>query len=237
MTINQQHNASVKEKFDDTNAYVQGNSTIKTRQILVRQLLDKEAYRSVLDLGCGDGSIGVGLIHRDDQQLTLMDLSENMIERASQNASRSGITGVTTFVDDACTFRSGEEYDVVVCLGVLAHVPSIQQVINTISAHVKPGGHALIQFTEANSLQGRIIYSLFSKASEQYSVNRTGIKSILPMIQSSGLTLIKSKRYSESALGFGRLGFNTAVKFKLFSSRLGIVSKLFSGSLLLLKKA
>jgi hypothetical protein len=102
---------------------------------------------------------------------------------------------------------------------------------------LSPGGKTLIQFTEKSSIQGAAIYSFFKKASSCYSVNETRLSDLNPIFKKSGLKIVDQLRYSESSLGTNVFGVWFSTRVKIASSKLGILSKFFSGSILLLEKS
>ncbi|MDB4513367.1 class I SAM-dependent methyltransferase [Akkermansiaceae bacterium] len=225
----------VKHKFDNTRSYIGGNSTIIARQCFAKRLTQDINTQSILDLGCGDGSIGVS-VSDSKSHLVLMDLSEKMLEVASENAKKKRISNFEIKKGDVTEFRYGSTFDLVICLGVLAHVPSIKECIQTISVHLSSGDKAMVQFTEKNSLQGRVAYKWFSKASASYCVNETSMEILNPIFEKVGLKIIDELRYSESSLGTNILGVKVSTPFKVLSSKLGLLSRLFSGSIVLLEK-
>ena len=95
-----------------------------------------------LDLGCGAGSMEIGLAKAGmfDTMLAL-DASPGSIEVAREGAAREGLTNLTFDVADANTVElEPESYDVVHITMALHHVREIEHVINQINRALKPGG-------------------------------------------------------------------------------------------------
>ena len=107
--------------FEVPQKYLARDFNIRARTHIVRKLLGDVRGRSILDIGCGDGSISRQFLS-ESNQLTLLDLSKNMLQVA-QNTTPQEYLHRTRFINNdfiQCGFV--DEFDVVLCLGVLAHV-------------------------------------------------------------------------------------------------------------------
>ena len=107
--------------YYDSDAYLAQNVIVPIRARLVKDLLGDLHDARVLDLGCGDGSISRSLL-AGGNRLTLVDFSAPMLKRA-RDATPPG--AAVEFVEsDLSDYQPSECFDVVMCVGVLAHVPS-----------------------------------------------------------------------------------------------------------------
>lgn len=226
----------VQSKFNQTQLYLNKNSSIGARIFLVKEILGKQHFGNVLDLGCGDGSIGLSLLHIADK-LKLVDISPNMIEKSKENTPEN-LTGkqVSYLVYDGTKYRSDELFDLIICLGVIAHVDSMSSLFDTLSANLKPGGKLLFQFTEKNSVHGWILYKFFGKGFGAYEVNRTTASVIIPEMKKRGCEVLDNKIYSEATFGLSKFGTQVGVKFKILTSRMVFLKFFFSERLVLFQK-
>lgn len=98
--------------------------------------------RSWLDVGCGTGRHLAYL--RKRHSVAGVDLSPEMLRVA-----RHRLPGVPLELGDARTFRLGRTFDVVSCLfGLLGHIEredDARRVFERISAHLAPGGVAIVE--------------------------------------------------------------------------------------------
>jgi SAM-dependent methyltransferase len=104
----------------------------------------------ILDVGCGPATV-LGLLKAKGFDVTGVDLSESAAEIAKRDY---GIDVTVGSVQDAA-FPSGE-FDVVVLLHVLEHVPNPHEVLTEIFRILKPKGRIVLQVPNIDSLQFRL---------------------------------------------------------------------------------
>ncbi len=96
----------------------------------------------VLDIGCGPGSISVGLAHAvAPGELHGIDIEPSQVETAASLAGERGLSNAEFTVADVLDmpFEDGS-FDVVHCNDVLAYVPEINSALGEINRVLKPGG-------------------------------------------------------------------------------------------------
>ena len=98
-----------------------------------------EPGMSVLELGCGTGSMWQGVTLPEGCLLTLTDFSEGMLEEARRNTAH--LPGVAYRQVDAqdIPYEDGS-FDAVIANMMLYHVPDIQRALREIRRVLKPGG-------------------------------------------------------------------------------------------------
>jgi magnesium-protoporphyrin O-methyltransferase len=85
--------------------------------------------KSVLDAGCGTGSLGVLLAQRKAKSVVASDIAEAMVNEASKAASSQGVGDIMRArvgdVEEDLTQKenNGELFDTVCCLDVMIHYP------------------------------------------------------------------------------------------------------------------
>jgi SAM-dependent methyltransferase len=102
----------------------------------------RSGRRSWLDVGCGTGRHLECL--RRTYRVTGIDGSPEMLRVA-----RRRLPGISLELRDARTFRLGRTFDVVSCIfGLLGHIENerdLRRVFHRISAHLNPGGIAIVE--------------------------------------------------------------------------------------------
>ena len=96
----------------------------------------------VLDLGCGPGTISLGLAKAvEPGELHGIDIEKSQIEMARAAASDGGHGNVVFQTGEATDIPyDGESFDVVHCHAVLMHVPDTRAVLSEVRRVLKPGG-------------------------------------------------------------------------------------------------
>jgi ubiquinone/menaquinone biosynthesis C-methylase UbiE len=148
----------VQHFFDEPKNYLARNGfDIRVRAETTESLLKGRTFTTILDVGCGDGSISLPLLSAQST-LTLLDLSPNMLSLAKSRVADSLASNVDLINADfvATPFASGS-YDLVICIGVLAHVSSPLDVIEKIAAVLRPGGTLILQCTDSAHWYRRLL--------------------------------------------------------------------------------
>ena len=96
----------------------------------------------VLDLGCGPGTISVGLARAvEPGELHGLDTEESQVEMARAAASAGGHENASFRTGDATDLPYDDDYfDVVHCHAVLMHVPDTRSVLAEAKRVLRPGG-------------------------------------------------------------------------------------------------
>jgi len=111
--------------------------------------------KTVLELGCGNGSLMAHLVNWQPTMLVGVDLGSS-VETAKKNMSSLSFRHWRVEQADLVAFES-DGFDVVYCIGVLHHLQNPRAGFAAIIRNVKPGGrfHAWVYAREGN---GIIVY-------------------------------------------------------------------------------
>lgn len=140
--------------FSRPEQYLTHNTDLRVRGRLVEPVVDRLDPLHILDLGAGDGSIS--LRFRDRARVTLVDRSPEMIERALATLGPDA-DAVEHHISDIDAFEPAGAYDLVLCLGVIAHAASPETIVAKVATCVRPGGHAIIQVTDSDKMVGKLL--------------------------------------------------------------------------------
>jgi ubiquinone/menaquinone biosynthesis C-methylase UbiE len=227
---------AVRDFFERPDLYLNRNATtLRLRSVIVRELLGSAAGARILDLGCGDGSLSIQFLH-EARQLTLLDRSVGMLEVARQNIP--AVHGAKVSMVNADLLENAgppERYDVVLCVGVLAHATSMEEVIALIADLLVPGGRAVVQITDHNQLLTRLTRAYW-RLRRRLSTNETRLSSIVDLSSRYGLRLAAIQRYSVVLPGMGHLPAHWLFRYEMFVLRRPALAARGSEILLVLTK-
>src|ERR1700756_2828978 len=208
----------VKELFENTGLYLTYDYNLQIRKETVETFTEGVSFNNVLDMPCGTGAISIPLLNRVEK-LNLLDISSNMVAIAKKNIPEQYLH--KTEAVNADFFELDLEknsYDLIICLGLLAHVNSPEQLLNKISILLKPGGLLIIQNTDSSHFYSYLIRLYLGAKNlirkQSYKLNNVPAKFIEGKLESNGFELLKSYRYNQSFLGFSNL-FSNEKKYKL----------------------
>jgi SAM-dependent methyltransferase len=110
------------------------------------------AGRSVLELGCGNGSIMLHCLGWRPSYLLGIDLGDSILA-ARRNLAQTGFDNWEIVQADLTTFSS-RGFDVVYCIGVLHHLQDPRAGFDAVIRNTKPGGrfHCWVYAREGNRL-------------------------------------------------------------------------------------
>jgi len=125
---------------------------------LVQELKNRQTTTHILEAGCGAGRFTEVLLDFPATAVTSTDLS-SAVEPNQENFPQSDRHRVVQCDINAFPFAA-QQYDVVVCLGVVQHTRSPEQTIASLYEQVKPGGrlvidhytHNLSRYTKLSSI-------------------------------------------------------------------------------------
>lgn len=98
----------------------------------------------VLDVGCGTGLISnVFASKYPNSNFTSLDFSDS-IDYAKKFANENNITNVSWIKTDFLNFTTNKQYDVIICCGVLHHIPEYKVALEKLKLLLKPKGQLIL---------------------------------------------------------------------------------------------
>lgn len=182
---------------------------IRIRVETVKQFTENLPVNRVLDIGCGDGSISTPLLPRCNH-LTLVDLSSRMLDLA-RNKIPSDRSNDVELINGSFigSNLSPQSFDLILCVGVLAHVDSPAAVIAEIARLAKPGASIILEFTDSFHFWGVpvVLYQKLLKLlrPEPYALNRLKRRQIIGLCSENGLATSAIYRYGLPPLGTSKV--------------------------------
>ena len=136
------------ETFDSPKNIFLANLVCQAVEKQIDLLSDKE----ILDFGGGTGLLALPLA-KQVKSVTLVDISEKMLEQARLKAEQQGIQNIQLLEQDLLKNPLEKEFDLIVVCRVLHHMPDLAATLSLFHQHLKGDGRLLIADftkTEAN---------------------------------------------------------------------------------------
>lgn len=230
----------IRAFFDHTDRYLINNGNIEIRRRVVKDLIADVKNSRILDLGCGDGSISLQFLDASNS-LTLVDISGNMLDVARSQTPNALQANVEYVSEDAVRYQSRSKYDLVLCLGLLAHVDVVESTLRNISKLLKGNGRCILQITDSDRISGRLTWAycnLRNRLSRRYPgmMNHTGMKSVCSLAAGFSMKCVAERRYAGLLPGMGRLPQQWRKRYQLITLETAWLSKYCSEAILLFTK-
>lgn len=192
----------VRDVFENVPSYVNGRQLdIRMRVATVKEWAASVPWQRLLDIGCGSGAISLPLLS-PAAHLTLLDLSASMLATVRASVPQSMAGNVETKNEDFMTAKfDAQSFDLVVCVGVVAHVDSPAEFISKIATVLRPGGTLILAFTDSKHFVGRLarltgwLKELVAPA--RYPTNVISFADVASILSHNHLNLVSKFRYAE----------------------------------------
>ena len=136
------------ETFDSPKSIFLVNLVCQAVEKQINVLSDKE----ILDFGGGTGLLSLPLA-KQAKSVTLVDISEKMLEQARLKAEQQDIKNIQFLEQNLLTNPLEQEFDLIVVCRVLHHMPDLDESLSLFHQHLRENGQLLLADftkTEAN---------------------------------------------------------------------------------------
>jgi ubiquinone/menaquinone biosynthesis C-methylase UbiE len=219
---------SVKKLFEHGDWYLQKwRCAITIRAEAVREFVGTRDFQSVLDIGCGDGSISTQLL-KPGMRLTLNDLSSTMLSSAASRMPQ-GFSDQIEYINEdfSRAMLSFQPFDLIICVGVLAHVDSPVATIQKINSLLTSGGTVIVECTDDQHPVTKLAAAIGSlrgkSAASTYSTNRVVPGEVVKTFESLGYKQVVIYRHVLPMLGLSRF-FSQAALYRMVRTLCGYPS-------------
>lgn len=202
----------VRSFFEQPEVYLTYDYNLRLRLDTIREFIGDSYFEDVLDMPCGTGDLSIPLLDQFGD-LTLMDFSENMIAHAAKQIPEEAMNKVRLVRSDFYTYGfDGRQFDLVIAVGILAHVDEPMMFLTKIARLIKPGGKLIVQNTNYAAPYTKLI-RLYHRVKRlvgksNYKLNWVKERTVITTLRNEGFEMRRSFRYHQSWLGFSHLMTN-----------------------------
>src|SRR6266403_4843392 len=177
------------------------NFYFQKRLTLACELAGASAGR-LLDCAAGTGEITSALLKSGRfSHATVVDISPAMLHNAKELLSSQISNTEFEFVhSDVFNFKpSHASYDLILCLGLIAHVGRLDILLPHLKSMLAPGGRIMLQTTLTDHIGGRIVRAVTAQrelARRGYRISWFSQRDIADACHSAGLRIVERRRHS-----------------------------------------
>lgn len=202
----------VRAFFEQPEVYLTYDYNLHLRLDTIREFIGDEHFNSVLDMPCGTGDLSIPLLNQFGD-LTMIDFSENMIAHAAKQIPENAADKVRLVRSDFYAYSFEEQrFDLILAVGILAHIDDPMKFLMRIGRLVKPGGKLIVQNTNYAAPYTKLIRMYHGVkrmlGKSTYKLNWVKEKDVIRTLKNEGFEMRRSFRYHQSWLGFSHLMSN-----------------------------
>ena len=171
------------------------------RLTLACELAEGSAGR-LLDCAAGSGEITCALLESGRfPHATIVDISPAMLQSAKELLTSQITNAELEFIkSDVFTFRpSDSNFDLILCLGLIAHVGRLDVLLAHLKSMLTPSGRIMLQTTLSDHAGTRIVRALTTRrelAKRGYDISWYSQRDIADACRGAGLRIVEMRRHS-----------------------------------------
>lgn len=162
-----------------------------THQMAIK-LLSEQKMMSILDISGGTGSFAERMTSMAGGKVTILDISEGMIEQAEERFK--GVDDVTVVHGDAHAFDLGKTFSSIVCLNAFHMYERPDRVLHSAQRHLGPGGEIVIIDWCRDPLYFKIFDRVWRRVDKTHQKSHT-VAEIRDSLSHHGFDVMLEKRF------------------------------------------
>jgi ubiquinone/menaquinone biosynthesis C-methylase UbiE len=188
-----------KRQFEHRESGASFNFQMRLR--LACELAEGSAGR-LLDCAAGTGEITCALVNSGRfSHATLVDVSQAMLESAQQLLSSQMTNTQLEFVRaDVFDFKRRDcSFDLILCLGLIAHVGRLEILLRHLRSMLTPAGRIILQTTLTDHLGTKVVRAVTARrelARRGYRISWFSQRDVADTCDRAGLRIVEMRRHS-----------------------------------------
>lgn len=234
----------VTDFFSRDDYLLNSSDRIRVRALIVEKYIGSKFFPRVLDVGCGDGSLSIPFC-AGFGSLVLNDLSKKMLERCVSNIQPQFASRLSVFHGDIFdeTFPF-VKFDLIICVGVLAHVTDPFAFLKRLDGLLGEGGTIIVETTEKPYPFGAFLtrIGLLDMSQKQdvsyssYVKHRVPVRDLTNFFMKSGYNKVGEETYSIPLPGMSKWPQRLRFFYTWFTWKIPMLSRFGSEYIVCFKK-
>lgn len=127
---------------------------IQIKNLTEREWVQRHAFGNILDAGTGTGRFAIKLAEKEGNTVTALDFSDEMLKKAKEIAETKGIKSIKFQQGDVenLPFKD-EQFDSVVSITVVRHLPQWKSILKEYSRVLKSGGILVFEMCSGDHIE------------------------------------------------------------------------------------
>jgi ubiquinone/menaquinone biosynthesis C-methylase UbiE len=227
------NDSTVRHFFNNLSYLKNSSDRIAVRSDIIKKSFNGLENKQILDIGCGNGSLSSHFLEKGNR-VTMLDISEKMLEEAKSGIRPEQLDKVTFVNDTVDALDDCRKFNLILCVGVLAHVEDPARLLEKIDRLLADDGYLVLETTPNPYPLGKVLWPYyylrahFTGLSQfNYRKNRVSLNSIVEITGRRGMQLLQSFRYYIPLPGMShwpqriKLAYTRSTLSNKFLSRLG----------------
>jgi ubiquinone/menaquinone biosynthesis C-methylase UbiE len=216
----------IVRSFFEKSVYLKNNVNIELRKDIVADFVGNIEGLRILDIGCGNGMVSMQLIAKN--YVSFIDFAENMIEATANNIPDEHKKNAEIIHAELMKYKFQKKFDLILCIGVLAHVDSIELILTRINHLLTHDGRCILQISDRTKILSKVFDKNKSFRKNSYKVNYTTRSQLFKLTQKLGFKVEKHRYFWRSYPIFKIFNASTKIKLLLTLNKLTPVANLGS---------
>ena len=132
----------------------------------------------------------------------MLDISSRMLTLAKKQAKIQNLNNIEYLQFSLDEFITEKKYDIIIAVGLLAHVPSVKKTMTKLGKLLEPDGNLIVQFSNYNSLITKLNFLIKKRGYKINSITKNQMEQILV---NNSLAITEYSQYSILFPGIGKL--------------------------------
>ncbi len=221
--------------FENAEIYLSNKPSIKISSQIVTDLLGIPNGKQILDIGCGDGSLSMQFLEAN--AVTFLDFSTTMLKEVKNRIPKSYLGNAKLLNVDFEKHHFEESFDIILCVGVLAHVRDWKSFLDKVFSISSSNGFVILQISNINHLYYRFkSRSKVELGNYGYSLNKISPDLLKRYSSSKGVEVVKIIKYPAAFQFIRVFGLNFTYQFLRLVSKSRMLQFIGTEDVILLKK-